>query len=300
MDNTVAWSLRPGEIIDRITLHDRHGGRPGDQVAMSEHTPDVLVVLGSAAASSRFTGWTGHHVHVPLDFARHAAAIPPGGALSSSRRDGGLVRLFAPHTVATVRYLGAYTVDPNLESVRLEEQDAFHPGGTLVLRLLPVDKAPVGLPSVPAVPNEPRLEKVDHLRALGRESRREGLTPQRRVAVDLLTTYSMYLAHQDGYELTGYRITPAHSLTVLTADLFDVTHRELVVGCGSSARSAVLAAWGEVQDLARFFSPTPARALLLPDRPSDALLDSLLDREVSAFWPRPGATDSYEGAEAIS
>lgn len=109
-------------------------------------------------------------------------------------------------------------------------------------------------------------------------------SPQRRVVNELLVGYDDFIRASREAEVAGYMIQIAED-DALSVDLFDVTRHEVVVARGSAAASTVLSALGEVLLAARFFTPAPARLVLLPYLPSPDLVDLLHELDVTIVSP---------------
>jgi hypothetical protein len=83
---------------------------------------------------------------------------------------------------------------------------------------------------------------------------------------------------------------------VMYSDLYNETRYQLVEAKASATRRSIRMAIGQLADYARFIEPPPARAVLLPVRPSQDLLALLAVVGVAAVWEEGDAfVDSAGG-----
>lgn len=84
----------------------------------------------------------------------------------------------------------------------------------------------------------------------------------------------------------------------LYTDLFYRPRWVLVEAKISVSREILRAAMGQVMDYQRYYTRHPRLALLLPERPSDTMLDLLSSKRVATVWRSRSASfkDSVEGA----
>lgn len=71
---------------------------------------------------------------------------------------------------------------------------------------------------------------------------------------------------------------------ILYSDLYNETRHQLVEAKATATRSSIRMAIGQLADYARFIAPPPARAVLVPVRPSQDLLALLAVVGVTAVW----------------
>ncbi len=190
-----------------------------------------------------------------------------------------------------MRYLGAYRLDPHLPYVRADAPvDLRKPQelrSTLVFRLLALDGPPPGVPATTPAAEQLERRRVDPHTTWGtwQQHLEPAPAPAQRTEVQLLHRYQTHARSTGQSEFTAYRIKLPASVTELAVDLFDITRNELVVARPTTARPAVWSALGELNHLARYFDPAPARGLLLPSEPGPDLTALLLGEGVSVTWP---------------
>jgi hypothetical protein len=87
-----------------------------------------------------------------------------------------------------------------------------------------------------------------------------------------------------GHEVSRLKIVPRGEAKPLFCDLIDRTTNTLYEAKGTVERGAIRMAIGQFMDYARFLSPQPRRAVLLPAQPRQDLLDLLDDVGVEVVW----------------
>ncbi len=288
----MSWDLLPGQHIERSELHARFGGRIHPRISPSKTSPNIMLFLTPTAAASCFDGWTGEHVHFGgeggLD-GRDQSLTQGNGSIFRHEEEGRALRLFLQPEGEPAQYVGQYRLDPQMPFVHADAPaDPRRPlevRRAIVFRLLPLNGTPTGLPVAAPVAREREVRRVDPGTARGSVLGRIEPSPAQRGAARLLLRYEAYARWAHQAELTGFRIRAFGAVTALHVDLFDLTCNELVVARASCARAVVWEALGELHDLARFFTPTPRRVLLLPCEPDADLTELLLTQHVTAAWP---------------
>lgn len=113
---------------------------------------------------------------------------------------------------------------------------------------------------------------------------------------DLVLAYSEHRKAVSGNPLIRHRLDV--SGTVLFSDAFDTGKNILIEAKGNSSRPAVRMAVGQLLDYRRAIGPKePNLAILLPQMPSDDLLDLATSVGIATIWRRPDGTfwDSDNG-----
>lgn len=253
--------LTPGATIARSELHALLGGRLQGRISPSKTTPVISLFTAPGAHDSQHDGWTGQHFHFQGEGqGEREQQIKQGNrALAEHASSGRLLRLFVTIPDGLVRYLGAYRVDPDISYVQVSLPvvgDPAHPPRTgYVFRLLP-EAGTRGrkLTSTEQVADRLLRDYGDHLRLLNRDVRR-------------------------------HHVTPARELLPLPVDLLDHTTNELIACSGSVTRTHMLAAFGELLDMRRFFNPTPRRVMLVPTEPRPGLAGLCAENDITLVWP---------------
>jgi hypothetical protein len=81
-------------------------------------------------------------------------------------------------------------------------------------------------------------------------------------------------------------------LAPLFTDLYDADRNLVIEAKASVSREAIRMGLGQLLDYARFFSPRPELAQLLPERPREDLMTLLAEYKVTVIVPTAG--DDFE------
>ncbi|MEU6352174.1 hypothetical protein ABZ896_23045 [Streptomyces sp. NPDC047072] len=287
--------LTPGTTIARPELHALLGGQPQGRISPSKTTPVISLFTTPGAHDSQHDGWTGAHFHFQGEGQGGREQLIKRGnrALAEHERSKRSLRLFVAAPGGLFRYLGAYRVDPDIPYVQVSLPVVGDPNqpprSGYVFRLLPESgtPAPHGVPTAPRLNAEPVIRERDIALPFrpqpGAEHGRKLTTIE--VAADrLLKDYGDHL-RQLGRDVRRYHVTPARELLPLPVDLFDLTANELIACSGSVARTHMLAAFGELIDMRRFFNPTPRRVMLVPSEPRPDLAGLCAANDITLVWP---------------
>ncbi len=225
--------------------------------------------------------------HLPLHRRRTGRHAESGAgwqrALLAAASKGRTVRLFRSEGTLTT-YLAAFELldDPPYFTAPAPDREG-NLRDVLVFRLSPVgdvlrDQSDVAPPppfDVLALPLEAR--DVDNYKRQRPQEPREAV---RREAA-LVRRYAEWLL-ADGRDSCRQQIRLPDGTSLYT-DLFDLPADELVEAKADADRGSVRAGLGQVLDHGRFVDHS-TKALLLPSRPTEDLLDLLHDYGVSAIW----------------
>jgi hypothetical protein len=312
------WHLAEGDTIRRSELHDIYGGSRQGGTIPSRTSPNIFLFLDPeiGAPHGYFDGWvgdrfyyTGHGQTGDQEFRAGNAAV------LRHREDGRVLRVFRG-AAGVVRYLGEFELDEEQPFFRMEapESKTRQPRQVIVFRLNPVGSVvhdpedelelPEGLgaPALDAIVSgriatpvivdmpieQQNVEEVEVSRAS------DSYTAVRREQA-LVIHYSDYLRAK-GSTVSRFRVQPPGEARAIVCDLYDETRNNLVEAKGTGARGEVRMAIGQLTDYARFRTPSPALAVLLPARPRSDLEALLAAAGISAIWPdKSGFADNAEG-----
>ncbi len=99
----------------------------------------------------------------------------------------------------------------------------------------------------------------------------------------LVADYVKYLG-EPAEIVHRHKIDTPGAIGPLYSDLFNETRRQLIEAKAGTSRGDIRMAIGQLADYARFIDPPPDRAVLLPAKPAQDLID-LLDRQgISVVW----------------
>jgi len=287
----VSWDIEVGTVLRRRDLHDRLGGSRQSGIASAPKAGSIFLFTGSAGLlyGYNFDGpqpdgsfsYTGEGQVGDQKLTRGNKAIHDNERA---------LRLFEQAGHATVRYLGEFRVDPDDHPSREDAPDANGDmRSVLVFCLWPTDRdAPVKPPSdepdVQMVPLE--QNKAETFTA----NPAKGQTEAERREAALADRYAAWL-DQHGQRAERQRIRLPGARRALYTDLFNTSTREVVEAKGLANRDHVRLALGQVLDYARYIAHE-RRAVLLPVRPAEDLVDLLVSHGISCIYETsPGTFD---------
>lgn len=214
------------------------------------------------------------------------------------QREGRALRLFQGSR-GTVQYIGQFELDGERQWF---EADAPETGGgptrkAIVFRLRPIDipsqpgsavTATLRDPVVDLVPAEEQITERAYV-----DPSREPYEAERREAalVRALRDHLLGLLHTVG----RFRIVPPGESKPLFSDLYDETANVLIEGKGSVSREAVRMAVGQLADYVRFCAGA-SKAMLVPERPRDDLVDLCRAEDITLIWP---TEDGYKAEPTV-
>ncbi|MFJ1757609.1 hypothetical protein [Kitasatospora sp. NPDC088134] len=286
----MTWNLRPGTVLSREALQKRFGGRTHGRISPSRQG-FVMIFLNHEHPGRRYEGWTGTHVQVlgeGGDNGTDQRMARGNASILNHREEGRTLHLFVPEA-QQVRYVGEFAVDEALPWVRtrIEEAPTLRSGSgrlALVFRLLPVGKAPSGLPAARGPVTRTTRLSIPAMPA------RLGLDEREQAAASLLRAYAEHQARtrtpSPGF--TGLHITLPENLAPLEVDLFDEVNRELVIAAPSMADTEMYLSLGELLDLERHFESAPRMVALLPARPEGRRIKWFNEHGITVTWPENG------------
>lgn len=303
-----AWTLKPGDQIERKELHNQFGGRQQGGIGPSKGSPNVFLFADAASAVKHgYTdGWQGDGCYHYTGEGQYGDQQMKSGNASilNHKKEGRALRLFNGAR-GTVTYEGEFEIAPDVpfyvtDAPESGEVDNRPVRSVFVFRLRPVDgsipvedsiKAASGsliLPStdqVNEVPVEPNLTERSVV-----EPNREPYEAERREA-KLVVEFQQYLRGL-GHVAVRHRILPAGEAKPLYTDLYVPSLGLLVEAKGTVERGAIRMALGQLLDYGRFVSGSH-RAILLPSRPREDLRQLVLGAGVDLYW-KDDATFQHE------
>lgn len=304
------WSEPIGSESIREEISSKYGGGLQSGIAASRDTPNVIVFTDPEEATENgynFDGWVEDEIFQYTGEGQLGDQVWKRGnkRLGEHRSTQDAIRLFVangihPGTKATKKhlYLGEFALDETEPFLRAECPDRKGDDRVVyVFRLRPLSEAlrraednaqlPLGVTTDPVqiekLPIDDEISVYDvavqsqHKPDFERRGSQSG-EGQRREA-SLVLRYKAHLEKQ-GHEVGSRRIKVPGLTAALELDLFDVTDGELVEAKGESTRANIRYALGQVLDYRRYVQPESC-AVLLPSRPSDDLINLLVENGVS-------------------
>ncbi|WP_217614692.1 hypothetical protein [Cellulomonas sp. GbtcB1] len=282
------FDLAIGETLLRKELHDRWGGGRYGGMEPSVKAKSVFLFSNPAAGRAfgyRYDGWHDDGTfHYTGDGQVGDQSIALGGnkSLLDAPALGRSVRLFRSAGRYTT-YLGEFEL-AQLPYYRADALDRNkETRSVLVFRLIPdgsvVRDHEDDADADTSVPEELPVEAsdVDRYAAERPDEPREAV----RREAKLVARYTAWLSSQ-GQQTCRHRI-PVPGGGYLFTDVYNKATNELVEAKASAARTFIRAGLGQVLDYGRFLAHD-SRALLVPVRPSDDLVELLASYSCSVAW----------------
>jgi hypothetical protein len=284
----IDWDIEVGETLLRRELHDRWGGGRYGGMEPSVKAESVFLFSNPSAGEAfgyKYDGWHDDGtLHYTGDGQVGDQSLRTGGnkSLLDAKQLGRMVRVFRSEGRETT-YLGAFELadPPYYRSDALDREGEVR--SVLVFRLIPIgdvlkDAADAADPDT-SVPEELPVEanNVDKYAAQRPDEPKEAV----RREAKLVGRYTEWLAAQ-GQDTVRHRV-PVPGGGYLFTDVYNKATDELVEAKASAARVYVRSGLGQILDYARFVDHK-GKALLLPLRPSDDLVDLLANHGCSVIW----------------
>lgn len=282
------WDIDLGETLLRKELHDRWGGGRYGGMEPSVEAKSVFLFSNPTAGEAfgyKYDGWHADGtLHYTGDGQVGDQSLRTGGnkSLMDAERFGRTIRMFRSEGRETT-YLGAFQLadPPYYRADALDREGEVR--SVLVFRLTPLgdvvkeptDKADPDT----AVPEEIPVEasNVEKYAAQRPDEPKEAV----RREAKLVGRYTEWLKTQD--QATVRHRVPIPDGEYLFTDVFNKATDELVEAKASGARAYVRAGLGQLLDYARFLDHK-SRALLVPVRPSDDLVELLNAHGCAVIW----------------
>ena len=301
---TESWDLGPGDAIERVTLHQRYGGRTQGGIGPSKSSPNVFVFSDPVAGEQHgyFDGWRDDGLfHYTGEGQRGDQQMKSGnGSILHHKEEGRALRVF-DGARGTVTYVGEFETDGDQPYYYTDAPETNNGPvrQVIVFRLRPLDT----VPALPASPIDRLLkQRVEQVAIEQQMTERAWVAPSNegheaeRREQKLVLDYRDHLKRK-GVAATRLKIVPDGEHKPIFSDVY-VTDRNLLVEAkGSVERGAIRMAIGQLADYRRFLDPRPNVAVLVPERPRPDLW-ALLDAErIDVIWPEgAGFKDSRDGA----
>ena len=304
------WEEAVGSESTRREISAKYGGGLQSGIAASGQTPNVMIFTDPEEATENgynFDGWVEDEIFQYTGEGQSGDQVWKRGnkRLGEHHLNQDAVRVFVangiqPGTKDTKKhlYLGEFRLDEDEPFLRAECPDREGDDrAVFVFRLRPVGEAlrradddaqlPLGVTTNPVqideLPIDDEISVYDvavqsqHKHDFERRGSQSG--EGRRREASLVLRYKAHL-EKHGHEVGSRRIKVPGLASALELDLFDVTDGELVEAKGESTRANIRYALGQVLDYRRYVKPRSC-AVLLPSRPSDDLIQLLIENGVS-------------------
>lgn len=281
------WDIPQGEELKRQAVHDRYGGNRQRGITTASRQPSSILLFDTTGGSAY-----GYDFDGPYDDGtyRYTGEGPVGDQIftrgNAAVRDhlsaGRVLRLFRQTRPTFVKYLGEWALDTEVPYSLEEAPDLNHDlRQVIVFRLRPAgEAATVDVIDRATVVVDVELEahNVDRFQV----NRARGVSEAERREAQLVQRYADWLMARGGQ--VGQRlITPPGRMVPLRTDLFDLHRNEIVEAKGSTDRSSVRMALGQIIDYSQYV-PGARRAVLFPTRPPGDMVRLLVGLGISCVY----------------
>lgn len=279
----MSWEIGEGEVLTRREVHRRYQGQQQGGIATPEG-PHILLFAGKKGERYGYKDgpqpdgsyrYTGQGRDGDQKFSRGNSAI------LRHREHGKALRLFEEAGESKVRYLGSYLLDEQrpycLEDAPDESKNIR---SVIVFRLLQADATveEVELPGSVVVDDDLEAHNVENFSV----NHANPPTKAERREAALVGRYALWLTSRGHVVKQRKMKSPAHA-AFLRVDLLDSTTGEIVEAKGSIARPYIRLAIGQILDYGRY-AEAERRAILLPSRPADDMIDLLKALAISCIF----------------
>lgn len=298
----MTWDIPQGEELKRRAVHDRFGGNRQHGITTASEQPSSILLFDTAGGSAY-----GYDFDGPQDDGtyHYTGEGPVGDQIfkrgNAAVRDhaitGRVLRLFRQTRPTFVKYLGEWMVDPELPYSLEEAPDRKNElRQVIIFRLRPIANVVsvdiIHRATVVVVDADLEAHNVDRFQV----NRARGASEAERREAQLVQRYANWLTGRGG-RVSQRLITPPGRVVPLRTDLFDVDRNEIVEAKGSTDRSAIRMALGQVIDYSQYV-PGVRRAVLFPTRPPGDMVRLLVRLGISCIYENDsgfGRDDAISG-----
>lgn len=283
----MAWDIPEGAELKRRTIHDRFGGSRQPGITTARELPSSILLFDTAGGSTYGYDFDGPQengsYHYTGEGTKGDQVFTKGNALVRYHAaQGKVLRLFKGTRRTYVKYLGEWVLDA-ADPFSMEEGPDINKElrQVIVFRLCPVgETATVDIINRTTIVVDVELEahNVDRFHV----NRAQDVSEAERREAQLVQRYADWLTARGG-KVSQRLITPPGRMAPLRTDLFDVAGNEIVEAKGSTDRSSVRMALGQVLDYGQYL-PKARRAVLLPTRPPDDMVSLLTSLGISCVY----------------
>jgi hypothetical protein len=282
--------LKPGETIKRGELHQRLGGREQGGISPSKQSPNVFLFTDQTRGAVHGyiydgLGDDGLYHYTGEGQYDDQRMVQGNRAVRDHKKEGRALHLFdanGPRVtyIGEFEYVDHYLADaPETNNGRIRSVIVFR------LRRLSGDSrlAYSRVHQFDTVPMKEVPVEQHNTERMVINPNREPFEAERREQKLVRELMAALLA--EGHEVCRLQLRPDGEPAPLYCDLFDRTAGTLVEAKGSVSRAAVRMAIGQLADYSRLVKPTPAKLILLPQKPRPDLLQLAASQGIRVTWP---------------
>lgn len=279
------WEINEGEELTRREVHQRCGGQNRGGISTPRRSSNILLFDTKGGEQYGYRDGLqpdGSYAYTGEGQVDDQLFVRGNVALLHHRESKKSLRLFQGTENSKVRYIGEYAIDSGRP---YQFEDAPDRTGkirrVIVFRLLPFGVL-AGVPEPLLTVKDVDLDahKADTFLVSGTGSIKEA---ERRESM-LVRRYADWLENQ-GHKVKQRTMKAVVHLAPLRSDLLDATADELVEAKASAARGYIRLAIGQLLDYDRY-AQTKRRAILLPARPSEDMVDLLKGLGIGCIYER--------------
>jgi hypothetical protein len=294
----VSWEIREGDELTRREVHRGCGGQERGGISTPRSSSNIL--LFATKGGQQYGYRDGLHSDGSFTYTGEGREgdqvfVRGNAALLHHRERKKTLRLFRETKESWVRYLGEYFLDGERP---YQFEDAPDRNNTMrrviVFRLHragvstgSVEPPPLTVTDVDLDVHRADTFLVKDTKVIVEAERRESMLVQR---------YAKWLEGL-GHVVKQRTMKGVEHAAPLRSDLYDVTADELVEAKGSAARTYIRLAIGQILDYSRY-AHTKHRAILVPARPSEDMIDLLKVLRISCIYEQ--ARGEFERVETAS
>jgi hypothetical protein len=294
----MSWQIREGDELTRQEVHRRYGGQERGGISTPRGSSDIL--LFATKGGQRYGYQDGSHSDGSFTYTGEGTEgdqlfVRGNAALLNHGKSKKTLRLFQETKKSWVQYLGEYFLDSEWP-YRFEDA----PDGNNVIRRVivfrlhragvstgDVEPPPLTVTDVDLDAHRADTFLVKETKVIVDAERRESMLVQR---------YAKWLEGL-GHVVKQRTMKGVEHAAPLRSDLYDVTADELVEAKGSAARTYIRLAIGQILDYSRY-AHTKHRAILVPARPSEDMIDLLKALKISCIYEQ--SKGKFERVETTS
>lgn len=292
--------LEPGQIIRRVDLHARYGGRRQGGISPSKQSSNVFVITAPGRGEQHGYLYDGQNADGYYHYTGEGQygdqrMVQGNRAIRDHVAEGRELHLFEAQG-PELRYIGQFEYFDD-HSAEAPETNDGQPRKVIVFRLKQVSgvdptpsKSPLRwLSREPVVEVPVEQHTTESMLIEGDRLPYEAERREQKLVLSFLESLE-----RQGHDVYRYQLLPDGEVAPLYCDLFDKTTNTLYEAKGSVARPAIRMAVGQLADYARFIPSSPRKALLVPERPRRDLLALLEQENISVTWPEGAGFASIE------
>lgn len=299
------WDVPVGNLLSRAERQRKYGGSVQGGIEPSTTTPNIFLYSDPARAAAfgySYDGWIDHETvfRYTGDGQRGPQTMRGRNlAVLNHKRAGRALRLFVADGLVpgtsqkNHRYLGEFEVDQQDPYRELEAPDADNEQRTvIVFHLRPVSETEIresdrSRASEPATDSEATLADLESYDTHTFTTSGSAPVAGERRESELVERFRKHLA-RPADALHRWKLRPTGELRPFLTDVYDQHTNELYEAKGNATRDNIRRGIGQLLDYRRHIPRSGLKlALLLPNRPSDDIVELLHSLDIACVHETP-------------